>query len=113
MLTPLAFISGRVRIIAGAAQASTIVVNGVGFVASGQMPVDTNAPAAGAATIAGFKFNSTGSIHGTVTTAGTDVFLAGLRVTQLGQLVYVDAAGVNACNGVFLDANSALATTAA
>lgn len=111
MLTPLAFINSRVRIVASAAQAAQIVVNGVGFLQTGQMPIDTNVPAS-PAIIAGFAFNSTGSIHGTTTTSATDVFLAGLRVTLLGQLVYVDAAPTAFCNGVGIDANSALATTA-
>lgn len=113
MLHPaLIFSSDRVRITAGAAQAPDSISQGVGFMSTGKLAIDTNA-VAGSNSPSGIARNAAGAIYGTTSVAAGDVFQGGLRYSQSGQLVYVDAAGVGFCNGNPVDANGALATTSA
>jgi hypothetical protein len=81
-------------------------VGGIGFIGA-NMIIDTNA-VSGTYTDHGIAQSIAGAIYGTTTTAGSDVFKDGLRLTLSGQLVYAQANPAQVINGNPLDANGAL-----
>ncbi len=99
MLVPgLLFSLGRVAITAGAGQVPDFINQGVGFMNDGSLAVDTDAPSSPAFD-GGIAVSSAGAVHGTTTTAGTDVYIQGLRVSAVGQLVYEAADPAGYTNG--------------
>jgi hypothetical protein len=114
LVAGLTIVSGRVLVTAGAAQAPNLFVGGVGLMSNGRLAIDTNAPA-GSNYTAGIRQSAAGAIYGTTSldSSGPDVYVGGLRLSQLGQLVYADAASVSFVNGNPITATSALAVNTA
>lgn len=115
MLVPgLTISAGRVLVTAGAAQAPNFFNQGVGFLNSGRLAIDTAAPA-GSNYAGGIRRNASGSIYGTTSldSAGADVYVHGLRVSTIGQLVYADAASTQFSNGNPITATGAFAVNTA
>lgn len=111
MLAPgSVFGSGKIGITAAAAQAPDFFNEGVGFMNNGGLAVDTGAPA-GSLYRAGVRQNAAGAFYGTTSTAGTDIWVGGLLLSILGQIVYEDAASTFYSNGNPLTANGRLAVT--
>lgn len=109
MLTPaLTIVGGRVLITVGAAIASQMYSQGIGFLNNGRLPIDSAAPA-GNIWNAGMRLNSSGCPYGTTAVNATDVYLGGLRFTTQGQLVYADAASTGFSNGTPITATGAMA----
>lgn len=54
----------------------------------GSLAIDLNAPAGGATIINGIAQNASGAIHGKTAAVGSDVFVAGVRVSAAGAVVY-------------------------
>lgn len=99
MLAPgSVFNSGRVDITAGASQDPDFFNQGVGFMNDGSLAVDTDAPA-GSLFRGGVRQSSSGAFYGTTSVAGSDIWVQGIRVSALGQLVYEAAAAVAFQNG--------------
>lgn len=82
--------SGRVSVTAGAATAADYYSGGFGFKNDGSLCIDTNAPA-GSTFVDAIRQNATGAMYGTTVQSGTDVYLEGVRISALGQLVYESA----------------------
>jgi hypothetical protein len=85
--------TGRLRVLIGGPP--TVVgrmPGGFAFGANGRLCINAAAPA-GNNYIKGIRTTTDGIIYGTLTTAGTDQYLGGLRVTTAGALVYASAAG--------------------
>lgn len=59
--------------------------------------------------IKGIGCRNTGAVCGTTTTAGTDVFIEGVRVSAAGKLVYENAASTHTTSGNPCTATGALA----
>lgn len=89
MLAPGALFSaaGRVETTIGAATLPTTFNQGVGFMANGDLAIDTDAPA-GNLYRAGLRQSALGAFYGTTSTAATDLYIGGIRVSALGQLIY-------------------------
>lgn len=92
------FSSGRVDITASAGNVPSFLNQGVGFEADGSLCVDTDAPS-GDNYKAGIRLSSAGAVYGTTSTAGSDVWVEGIRVSALGQLIYEAAAATAFQNG--------------
>lgn len=92
------FTSGRVDTTIGAGTAADFINEGIGFMNNGDLAIDTDAPS-GSNFKGGIRLNSTGAVYGTTSTAGTDVYVEGLRVSSSGQLVYESAAATSYFNG--------------
>ena len=75
----------------------------------GSLAVDTDVPA-GTLFRAGIRQSAAGAFYGTTTAAGTDNWVGGLRVSNLGQLVFEAAAAVSFQNGDPATSNGRLAT---
>jgi hypothetical protein len=111
MLAPgLTISAGRTLVTAAAAQAPDVFNQGFGFMNTGRLAIDTNAPA-GSIYLAAIRRNASGAIYGTTAldSAGADVYLGGLRISTLGQLVYADAASTQVQNGNPITATGAFA----
>jgi hypothetical protein len=76
---------------------------------NGSLALDTNAPAATPGFDQGIAQNASGAYHATVTPNATDVWIAGVRVSALGQLVIENAAQTGFSNGNPITANGRLA----
>jgi len=99
--------AGRLNAVASIGPTPSQFIGGFGFDASNNLLIDTNAAAGGIAD-AGIRMSAAGAIYGTTTVAGTDVFCNGLRFSNTGQLVYVQANPTYVQNGNPFDANGAL-----
>jgi hypothetical protein len=106
----MSFTADRINVTAGAATAPNNISNGVGFMSNGNLAIDTDAPA-GNRYDAGFRLSALGAIYGTTTPNADDVLLGGLRITQVGAVVYEAAAMTIVVNGNPITANGRLATT--
>lgn len=100
MLAPgCTFSSGRVTVTAGAGTVPDFRgPGGIGFMNNGSLAIDTNAPA-GTSFIKGFRISAAGALYGTTTPSGTDVWIEGIRVSSLGQIVYESAAAAGYASG--------------
>lgn len=101
MLCPAATFTAAGRLNATltlAPAAPTTVLGGAGFTA-GNVILDSTAVPAGAPVLAGIARRADGAIYGTTSTAGTDTFPNGVRVSASGQLVVVQADPANIQNG--------------
>lgn len=99
MIAPGAvFSSGRVTITVGAGQTPDRIVQGIGRMNDGSLAVDSNAPT-GSNYCGGFRMSAAGAIYGTTSTAGSDVWVQGVRTSSAGQLIYQNAAAVTFQNG--------------
>lgn len=101
--------SGRIDVTVAANPTPAFFNQGVGFAANGTLSIDSNAPS-GSNYRAGIRQNAQGAFYGTTSTAGTDVYSGGLRVSASGQLVYAVAAAQDHVNGNPIRTNGALAT---
>ena len=91
--------SGQVQTTQGAGQAADFISGGVGFMNNGRLAMDTNAPAAAPNFDQGIALNATGAVHVTTTSTGSDLWIAGIRVSTLGQIVIQNAAASTFSNG--------------
>src|SRR5882762_5398617 len=98
--------AGRVVAILSAAPVATLVNEGIGYDASGNVLLDSNA-VTGALVLAGIARNATGAMFGTITVSASDMELGGLRISITGQLVIVQANPATVLNRNPLDANGA------
>ena len=115
MLVPgLTISSGRVLVTAGIGQAPNFFNQGVGFMTGGRLAIDTAAPA-GSNYRAGIRQNASGVFYGatSLNSSGPDVYIGGLRVSGLGQLVYANAASTAFQNGNPVTATGAFAVNTA
>ena len=93
----------------GAGTVPDFINEGAGFMNNGNVAVDTNAPV-GNIYDACIRQSAAGAFYGTVTVAGTDLYVSGFRISNIGQLVYSQAQPVVSFNGGSpQDANQALA----
>lgn len=83
----------------GAGQAADFISGGVGFMNNGRLALDSAAPAANANFDQGIAQNASGAYHFTTTPSASDTWIAGVRVSALGQLVIQTAAVVDYSNG--------------
>lgn len=65
---------------------------------NGNLALDTNAPS-GTVGNSGFSQNASGSIFATTVPSATDVYIAGVRVSVLGQLIVESADAATFSNG--------------
>jgi hypothetical protein len=100
--------SGRVDVTVAANPTPSFFNQGVGFASNGALNIDSAAPT-GVTYRAGIRQNAQGAFYGTTSTAGTDIFIGGLRVSAAGQLVYESAVAQNHVNGNPIRTNGALA----
>lgn len=85
----------------------THINGGFAFTANSEIVLDTvNAPQV---FIKGIGCRNTGAVCATTTTAGTDVFIEGVRVSAAGKLVIEDAASTHTTSGNPCTATGALA----
>ena len=111
MLAPgTTFSASRAFVTAGAALQANFINEGVGFMNDGSLAIDTDPPA-GNVWDGGVRQNASGSIYGTTATAGSDVYIRGLRHSAIGQLIYESAAAVAFNNGDPLTSNGLFAVT--
>lgn len=96
--------SGRVVATLTAGPTAAYVNQGIGYDAAGNVLLDSNAVATPAFPNQ-IARNSTGAMFGTVTVAGTDVIVGGLRVSATGQLVVIQGNPVVVENGNPLGSN--------
>ncbi len=75
----------------------------------GSLAVDTDAPS-GDFWRAGIRQSAAGAFYGTTTAAGTDNWVGGIRVSNIGQIVFEAAAAVNFQNGDPATSNGRFAT---
>lgn len=101
---------GTLPVTIGAGQAANFVNEGIGFMNNGSVAIDTNAPSGGLSD-RGYSINSTGALFGTTVVSGTDLFIEGVRVTTLGQVVYVLAIPTQFVNGNPVGAQGELAVS--
>ncbi len=82
--------AGRTNATVGATTVATSQVQGgFGFIGA-NLAIDTDAPA-GATFVKGFRLNASGALYGTNTPAATDQWVEGIRVSNIGQIVYESA----------------------
>lgn len=100
---------GRVNATIGAATTADFINEGMGFKTGGNLAIDTNVPATGVYD-GGIAQNGSGAVHGTTVQAATDVWVQGVRVSALGQLVYesADAATFSSGNPITAAGNFAV-----
>lgn len=101
--------AGSVNITAGPGTIPALINEGVGFMADGSIAVDTDAPV-GSLYFQGIRQSAAGAFYGTTVTDPSDVYISGLRVSVLGQLVYEVAAPAAFNNGNPISAAGNLAT---
>jgi hypothetical protein len=99
----------RVAATIGAGTTADFINQGVGFMNGGNLAIDTNVPAVGVYD-GGIAQNASGAIHGTTVQAATDVWVQGVRVSALGQLIYesADAATFSSGNPITAAGNFAV-----
>ena|SRR5437763_9104850 len=92
---------GRIAATIGAGTVPNFFSSGVGLMTGGNLAIDTNAPA-GSGFDGGILQSAAGAFYGTTVQSATDVFIQGIRVSALGQIVYesADAASFTSGNGV-------------
>jgi len=100
--------NGRITATIGAATDPDFFNEGVGYMSNGELAIDTDAPA-GSNYTSGIRQSALGAFYGTTSTAATDVWIGGIRVSAAGQLVYELANGTQYVNGNPLTANGRLA----
>lgn len=100
--------NGRVESTIGAGTAPDFFNQGIGFMTNGELAIDTNAPA-GSVYRNGIRQSAAGALYGTTSTAGSDVWIGGLRVSVDGQLVYEAANAASYVNGNPLTSNGVFA----
>lgn len=98
--------AGRKNATLSAGPTATQIVGDIGFDASGNVLLDSNA-VAGALIIDGIARTATNCMYGTTTTAASDVFLGALRISQSGQLVVAQANPLLVTNGDPFNASGA------
>lgn len=104
--------SGRIVTTSGAGQVADFINQGAGFMNDGSLAIDTNAPAATPTFINGFAVNASGAMHGKTGTLGTDIFMEGVRISVLGQVVYGTTVAVAFNNGNgYVNTNDKIAFT--
>jgi hypothetical protein len=109
MLVPgLTINAGRVLVTVGAAVTPNFFNQGVGFLANGRLPIDSDAPV-GTSYRAGIRRNPAGAFYGTTSASASDVYLGGVRISAAGQIVYADAVSTGYINGTPVTATGALA----
>jgi hypothetical protein len=94
---------GRIAATIGLGTAASQILQGFGFMANGNLALDTNAPGTPASFTKGIAQNSTGAAFAIVATQlPTDTFVEGIRVSALGQIVIesADAAGFASGNPI-------------
>lgn len=100
--------AGRIEATIGAATVPDFFNEGVGFMNNGDVAIDTDAPAARTGYRAGIRQSVAGAFYGTTTLAATDIYIDGIRVSNLGQLVYEVADPTFYNNGNPFTANGVL-----
>lgn len=100
--------NGRVEATIGAATDPDFFNEGVGFMTNGDLAIDTAAPA-GSNYREGIRQSALGAFYGTTSTAATDVWIGGIRVSAAGQIVYEVANGTQYVNGNPLTSNGRFA----
>lgn len=100
--------NNRVQVDQANNNTSDFIHGGFGFKNSGDLCLDSAAPS-GTTSNGGFRVNSTGCIFSTTSTAVSDVWISGLRVSSAGQIVIEAANGVSFVNGNPLTSNGVLA----
>jgi hypothetical protein len=100
---------GTVDITASSGQVADFINEGIGFMNDGSVAIDTGAPA-GNNWKAGFRLNASGAIYGTVTTTGL-LYIEGVRISDLGALVYAVALPQDYVNGNPIRTTGVLATS--
>ena len=90
--------AGRTNATIGAGTTANSIQQGFGFMANGNLAIDTNAPS-GSNFTKGFAQNASGAVFGTTVQSATDSWVEGIRVTALGQIVYESADPVSFANG--------------
>jgi len=92
---------GRIAATIGAGTVPNFISGGVGFMTGGNLAIDTNAPA-GNNFDSGILQSAAGAFYGKTGQLATDVFVQGVRVSALGQIVYesADATSFTSGNGV-------------
>jgi hypothetical protein len=106
--------SGRVFISAGLAKNPDFINQGIGFMNSGALAINTAAVSLSTTLyVGGFPLPPIGSLYGTTTLdrggAGTDTYHSGLRCDVNGAIVYALAAPTDYSNGNPVTATGALA----
>lgn len=101
--------ANQIQTTQGAGQTADFISGGIGFLNTGRIPLDTNVPAANANFDQGIAQNASGAYHMTVTPNASDVWIAGVRVSALGQLVVQTAAVTDFSNGQGYTASGRLA----
>jgi hypothetical protein len=108
LFTGAALSSDRVRIAAGGAVHH--INSGFAYTSTDQLVTDaSNAPQN---FIKGVGIRNTGAVCTTTSTAGTDTWIEGVRVTNAGRVVIADAAPQAYTSGNPVRTTGALATTA-
>jgi hypothetical protein len=90
--------AGRVNATIGSATAATSQgQGGFGFIGA-NLAIDTDAPA-GNTFVKEIRLNASGAVYGTATPAVTDSWNEGIRISNLGQIVYESADPVSFTSG--------------
>jgi len=90
--------AGRTNATIGAGTVANSIQQGFGFMANGNLAIDTNAPA-GTTWEKGFRISANGALYGTTVQSGSDSWVEGIRVSAAGQIVYESADPVSFANG--------------
>lgn len=100
MLAPGAVISpaGRLFATIGAATLPDFFNEGIGYMNNGSVAMDSNVPVS-TRFAGGFGYNLAGALFVTTVPSGTDVWVSGLRVSTLGQIIVESADAVSFSNG--------------
>lgn len=80
----------RVAATIGLGTTADFLSSGIGFKTGGNLAIDTSAPAGGNFD-EGIALNASGCIYGTLAQSGTDLWVQGVRISALGQLVIESA----------------------
>lgn len=100
MLAPGATFTGAGRVLCtiGAGVVPDFINEGIGFKNDGSVCIDTNAPGVIAAD-GGIALSPVGAIYGKTVQDPSDVWVSGIRLSTLGQLLYEQADPVSFNNG--------------
>jgi len=101
--------NGRTAATIGAGTVPNFFSGGVGFMTGGNLAIDTNAPT-GNGFDGGILQSAAGAFYGKTGQLATDVFVNGIRVSILGQIVYesLDAVSFTSGNPVTTNGNFAV-----
>lgn len=102
--------SGRISVTMGAGTVPAFFNEGWGFMANGSLALDTDAPT-GDVWQRGFRKSPAGALYANTVTAGSDVYIDGLRVSTGGRLRVEAANGASYVNGTPLTAAGLVAVT--